>query len=322
MAEAASGFLQALLANLRNLRENAGLSTSDLEERLILGPGWIARFESGMTVLSIDMLLAILHQLDASLDDLLRGLPSLPEASEVEQHIFAEQAGNDIAIHFRYADYDAVYTLANSTLEEFEVVIKTLRDSLAQKETTKTDAVVNTFLKAVEIWPHANPSDLWWFLVSRAYCDLYNHPAQSVRHHLDQSWKRASGWALERVLVRHYGSFLQAKGIRLLIGTSKQKQEIVRRLNAEDRLEADKIDVVLTGEKNGTEAFFGVVHVKASFAERRTDDEPMSRALIRAGYTSPDIPHGGRDFGEFFSDKTTHIAFPGAVADAGVRRSD
>ena len=36
----------------------------------------------------------------------------------------------------------------------------------------------------------------------------------------------------------------------------------------------------------------------------------------------PDIPHGGRDFGEFFSGKTTHIAFPGAVTDAGVRRSD
>lgn len=295
MVEATSGFLQALLANLRNLRENAGLSTSELEERLIVGPGWITRFESGMTIPTIDMLLAILHQLGASLDDLLRGLPSLPEASEVERHIFAEQADNGIVIHFRYADHDAVYTLANSTLEEFEIVIKTLRNSLAHLTATqgnrggriKTDAVVNAFLKAVELWPHANPSDLWWFLISRAYYDPYNHPAQFARLNLDQSWKRTSGWALEKVLVRHYGPFLQANGIRLLIGTSPQKREIVRRLNVEDRLEADKIDVVLTGEKNGTEVFFGVVHVKASFAERRTDDVPMSRALIRAGYTSP-----------------------------------
>jgi len=29
------------------------------------------------------------------------------------------------------------------------------------------------------------------------------------------------------------------------------------------------------------------VHVKASFAERRTDDQPLSTALIRSGYTSP-----------------------------------
>ena len=219
MAEAASGFLQALLANLRNLRENAGLSTNELEERLILGPGWIARFESGITIPSIDMLLAILHQLGASLDDLLRGLPSLPEASEVERYIFAEETANGIGIHFRYADHDAVYTLANSTLEEFEVVIKTLRDSLAQltatkadrSGTVKTDAVVNAFLKAAEIWPHANPSDLWWFLVSRAYYDPYNHPAQFARLNLDQSWKRTSGWALEKVLVRHYGPFCRQR---------------------------------------------------------------------------------------------------------------
>jgi hypothetical protein len=32
---------------------------------------------------------------------------------------------------------------------------------------------------------------------------------------------------------------------------------------------------------------FGVVHVKASFAERRTDDVPMSKALVEAGYCSP-----------------------------------
>jgi hypothetical protein len=29
------------------------------------------------------------------------------------------------------------------------------------------------------------------------------------------------------------------------------------------------------------------VHVKASFAERRTDDVPMSRSLVHAGYASP-----------------------------------
>jgi hypothetical protein len=30
-----------------------------------------------------------------------------------------------------------------------------------------------------------------------------------------------------------------------------------------------------------------VVHVKASFAERRTDDVPMSKALVDGGYVSP-----------------------------------
>lgn len=59
----------------------------------------------------------------------------------------------------------------------------------------------------------------------------------------------------------------------------------MNRLNVGDRLEAGKIDVMLTDSERGT--IFGVVHVKSSFAERRTDDVPMSTTLIRAGYTSP-----------------------------------
>ena len=52
-------------------------------------------------------------------------------------------------------------------------------------------------------------------------------------------------------------------------------------------MEADKVDVVLCGKESKQRRFFGVVHVKSSFAERRTDDVPMSHALGRAGYTSP-----------------------------------
>ncbi len=40
---------------------------AQLEERLILGPGWITRFENGETVPSIDMMLAILHETGAEL---------------------------------------------------------------------------------------------------------------------------------------------------------------------------------------------------------------------------------------------------------------
>jgi len=60
----------------------------------------------------------------------------------------------------------------------------------------------------MELWPHANPSDIWWFVVSRAYHDPFNHPAHYARLDLGQSWKRTGGWALEEVLVRHYGPAL------------------------------------------------------------------------------------------------------------------
>ena len=42
--------------------------------------------------------MALLNQLGETLDDLLRGLPSLPDTSAVEKHIFAELDDNDIVI--------------------------------------------------------------------------------------------------------------------------------------------------------------------------------------------------------------------------------
>jgi transcriptional regulator with XRE-family HTH domain len=290
----AHGYLKALLGNLRAIREKAGLTESALEEKLILGPGWIGRFENGETVPSIDMVLAILHETKSGLADLLKGLPEA-EPAAVERYVFAEQAGDGIVIHFRYANFDAQYHLFNSTLEEFETVVKILRDNLStlantdagQSAAIKSDAVAKAFLKGVQVWPAANPSDLWWFLVYRAYCDPYNHPAQFARLNFDQSWKRTGGWALEEVLVRHYGYFLKKHGVNLLIAAGSTKQKIVDSLQLSDRIEADKIDVVLSGDTRQGPRFFGVVHVKASFAERRTDDVPLSIALIKGGYTSP-----------------------------------
>ena len=58
----AHGYLQAFLRNIGKVREKAGLSAAQLEERLILGPGWVSRFERGESVPSIDLLLAILNK--------------------------------------------------------------------------------------------------------------------------------------------------------------------------------------------------------------------------------------------------------------------
>lgn len=289
----AHGYLQALLRNIATIRERAGLSAAQLEERLILGPGWIERFERGDSIPSIDMLLAILSETGAGLQALLEGLPE-PEAATVERCIFAEQAGANLTIFFHYAKYAAKYTLPGSTLEQFESVMKTLRDGLARpvaneerSEALKADAVARAFLAAAQLWPHANPSDLWWFVIYRAYCDPFNHPASSARLDFTQSWKRTGGWALELILVRHYATFLKTQGVNLFIADAALKQKIVTDMRLADRVEADKIDVVLTGDTPAGQRVFGVVHVKASFAERRTDDVPLSTALARGGYTSP-----------------------------------
>lgn len=288
-------YLKQLSGNLRRLRRNAGLSEEELEHRLILGPGWISAFEQGESIPELEVLLAILHEIGASLGGLADGLPA-PPGSDFERFLRAEPEDGDLLVRFRYARFAATYRLIDATTGEFESVVRTLRNGLARlaeqggdsderANNIKTDSVARAFLKAVDLWPDANPSDLWWFMIYRAYCDPFNHPAISSDLDFMQSWKRTGGWALEEVLVRHYGPFLQEHGIRLYIPDGESKRTLLSEVDSGDRLESDKVDVVLTGGE--PERLFGVVHVKTSFAERRTDDVPMSVALRDAGYTTP-----------------------------------
>jgi transcriptional regulator with XRE-family HTH domain len=203
-----SGYIEQLLGRLRSLRESRGLSPEQIEERLILGPGWISGIESGKIVPSLGLTLAILTVLRADLTDLVGSKKVSDPVTEIERMVSADAEGDDLIIRFAYADYNASYTLHDATIGQFEEVLKRLRDALAKLiapaeaggEAIKTDAVASTFLTAVKLWPDANPSDLWWFLVYRAYCDPFNHPARYARMDFTQSWKRTGGGALRRCL--------------------------------------------------------------------------------------------------------------------------
>ncbi|MBM4017147.1 MAG: helix-turn-helix transcriptional regulator [Planctomycetes bacterium] len=284
----------ALLERLRDLRTGAGLTPEQVEDRLMLGPGWITALEAGEIPPRIDLMLAVLRLLGKTLDDLVQNLPIDDPSRQLARQVWAEGNGDDVLIHFAYADYDAIYRLEHASVAEFDDVLKTLRDGLAsagdngvRRAAIKTNAVAKAFLRAVALWPHANPSDLWWFLVSRAFCDPYNHPAADARRAFTQSWKRTGGWALEEVLVRHYGPFLKKRGVNLIMPPKKVKAQLLASVPTTYRLAANKVDALLTGDVGSKQVLFGVVHVKASIAERRTDDVPMSEALIKAGYTSP-----------------------------------
>ena len=68
---------------------------------------------------------------------------------------------------------------------------------------------------------------------------------------------------------------------------SERKARILHDIDVGHRLETDKVDIMLTVGEGVNERMIGVIHVKASFAERRTDDVPMSQALVYARYISP-----------------------------------
>jgi len=287
--------LRSLLARLRDERERAGLTADELDGRLLIGSGWSERFEAGEVAPSVDLLVAMLNVLKVDPAAFL-GSHHWDRSTTFTRAMLAEPVGSDLLVRFQYAAHEATYRLVGAKPKDFRDVLRELQQGLARlacdaegqaATATLTDSVARAFLKAAKTWPQANPSDLWWFVIYRAYCDPFNHPACNAERDLGQSWKRTAGWALEEVLVRHYGPWLRREGIGIAVETGERKRSLLASVDVPVPLNPDKVDVLLTATARRKELCFGVVHVKASFAERRTDDVPLSRALIASGYSSP-----------------------------------
>lgn len=277
---------QQLSSRLRKLRDDAGLSRQEVEASLVLGSGWIEAFETGTSEPTLGTLAALLSHYGTDFQSFFADLVGDGSAVAIDRQLSATETGSDLDIHFPMGPYAASVTLANATLEQFDGVLKVLRDGLSRG--AKQEAIAACFLEAVTAWPHINPSDLWYFLVSHAYQDNYNHPAKEAGREWGQSWKRASGWALEKILVEHYNPHLKANGVWLEMPKPPRLLRLMADMGITDASSAEKADVVVLGQDaDGNEVPFGVVHVKASFAERRTDDVPLSQELIRLGYVSP-----------------------------------
>ena len=267
--------------NIKRFREACGYSQEQLAEKAGLDRSYIGGIERGERNPALKTIIRLALALNIDPCQLFRepGVNPIPE-----QNLVANQSTQGVALTFKYDQYDATYELDHANLIEFQSVIDTIRVGLLSQD-QPSGVVARTFLHAMKIWPHANPSDIWTFLVNRAYCDRTNHPPANSRKNLEQSWKRTSGWALEQVLTQHYGGFLQKMGIDLIRQNSQRKKYLLDPIK-DSRIISDKADIVVTRRIKGVEKLLGVIHVKASIAERRTDDVPMSQALIQAGFSS------------------------------------
>jgi hypothetical protein len=153
-----------------------------------------------------------------------------------------------------------------------------LSDSLGaalERETRAYVAVSTAMRQAVELCPQANPADLWVHLIYHQFRNRFKRS--------DQSWKRVSGQAFEHALASVYGKRLSEHGIILRPSTRADAVDfgLVRR-----GLGSAKTDLVLERMHAGKLHRFGVIHCKASIAERLTDDVPVSKALMRQGVWS------------------------------------
>lgn len=143
------------------------------------------------------------------------------------------------------------------------------------------EAVFRALQLAIERLPDANPSDIYHHIVYRLYLREY------TRTHADRSWVRAGGEALELFVEKHYAPTLRPQGIAIkALLSSTEKVRALRDMRIDDRVGGSKLDVALYGTLEGKLTIFGGIHVKASLAERVSDDVPCSQAMMNAGYTS------------------------------------
>lgn len=277
---------------LTDFRVAAGFNPAQVEKELIVGRGWVERFESGEVETPFSALVAMLNLYGRSLTDFYEGVDLRSTDVVIERHLTARPSGADIVLTFPMGKFAADVTIPKATMDEFESVLAAFREVTAQdngnSDGIKQQAIVACFLKAVDVWPHANPSDLWYFLVSHIYQDDLNHAASAAGRDWSQSWKRAGGWSLESIFVNHYNPYLRTQGVRLAMPSPDEKKQMLRSMGIAGDAAVEKSDVMVLGRHaDGTEQAFGVVHVKASFAERRTDDAPLSQKLIAGNFASP-----------------------------------
>jgi len=160
-----------------------------------------------------------------------------------------------------------------------------LHGALAKPNIKNREAIAAAFLHVLRKSPQANPSDLWHHVVYRLYCEILpRHRPQNP----NQSWVRASGEALEQFVESWYTPVLDPHGIKIVALISRhEKSSVLDAMGLGAEVGDSKLDVALYLASKDDREIFGGVHVKASLAERVSDDVPASRAMMRKGLLSP-----------------------------------
>ena len=168
----------------------------------------------------------------------------------------------------------------------YQAAAAMLDADLSDPKTKNRDAISKVFEYVLAKCPTANASDLWHHVVYRHYCNILpRYRPQDPK----QSWVRAGGDALEMSLEHLYSPILAPRGIRIkMLLNSKEKINALAAMGIQATVGAAKLDMTLHVARGGDRwAIIGGVHVKASLAERVSDDIPASRAMMGAGYFSP-----------------------------------
>lgn len=208
-----------------------------------------------------------------------RGLPALPVPKE------ARDTAEGVAIPLAWQGEIREVVIGNLSAKDYlqlEASISSIYAPLNHSKSVKNrDAIFQALSLGIDGYPMVNPSDIYHHIVYRLYLREY------TRTQADRSWVRAGGEALELFLQAHYSKILApySIGIRWLV-SDKEKAAALEQMGLTGLVGGSKLDIVLFGKVGKKEIVFGGIHVKASLAERVSDDVPCSEAMIKRGFSS------------------------------------
>jgi transcriptional regulator with XRE-family HTH domain len=298
---------------IREVREAKGWTQQQLGESANLDPATLSRIESGRRNITLSTLADLMAGLGTSTRNffaapLFDDLPASGGLVLNSEHFRMQATKGALRVYFPCGKHDAQFDFRKLTGKEVEDAILLLRDGLSPAEMLEgtsaseeqrglmSKAISDCFFHIVRHHAQLNPSDVWRYIVYRAFIDPQNHPSTSMRKDFGQSWRRTSGLALEKVVALHYGSFLKTHGLTVTdLRSNSERRLLLDMMGLADKVPADKADQFVVGDHAGRSIPFGVLHVKASLAERRTDDIPASRVIQDTGYVSVFVTMDSKD---------------------------
>ncbi len=187
---------------------------------------------------------------------------------------------------------DTSVDLDGITESQYHQIREFLSHELAPQRQVRT-GIVNAFLFAVRMCPSANPSDIWHHVIYREFLKI----RAEIGEDPGQSWKRAGGEALEEVFAEYYRPLLEPHGVRMRALISRPaKRKALADMGLLGDVGDSKLDTVLEGRLDEDWKTFGGAHVKASLAERVSDDQGASEKMMRKGFLSPLLTMDAKSF--------------------------
>ena len=277
-----------IINKLIEFRENGQATQTSLSSKLGKPQSYIAKIEGRDRRLDIIELFDILKALNVSPKQFFRAIGWIPDTN-IPVPIKANAEETDNGILLSMVAEDKLYKVALDSVKatdylQVETKLSDLFAGLNQSGTSvkNRDVIADALEIAFRLMPDLNPSDAYHHVVYRLY--LREH----YRSKAEQSWVRAGGEGLALFIKNHYAPILGPSGILIvpLFDDRNRQVEVLKQMGIHGTVSNSKLDVALYGTSGGESVLFGGMHVKASLAERVSDDVHCSEAMMRQGFMS------------------------------------